>query len=644
MPKLAQPRFGGNSVLLAGTAVVSYALLTWAQQVGIIRPFAVVLTIAILDLVTGGTRAADRVVFATSLYLGLVPVFGWIRIPVWVDPIAIVSTAWIVLIVGSGGANLRRNFAHMFAVLPSGVAAFFTFQWWRGVSEGGPAVVLERLLPVWDFSSHFNFFLMNLTHGQYITRLSVSEQKFRWDGVEYPSGIHYVWSRFANWQRGDLAVHTERAIPVFANSVIVTMAITVAVMGICFMRLGNSVNRRFSYGAIGAGLAVGLVATGPLSQTVYAGFVNMTAVVIGSALILTVFARPLESQVMQTVVLAASTLALVYNWYPTALLVLPILVLHLIQLVRGRRWILLSAVGIPTAAAAAAPVLQTLTLGIKHLDLQGGVQPIQTGVLVAVMLSSVGVAVHAVRWDGLRRYLITGVPPAALLLALGLRLRMTTGQYPYYFHKASLLILSFALMSIALALIERSEQIAGIDSGGRMRSTASTLGSVLIAVALTQTFGYWGVDYPTLSGGNTAIGVLSRNELVKGSTVFLPTAKAVLREAEAARNLPLDRRSCLTLIIPTRLGVSDGTTNGPWMGTLSNVWFHALTNSYNEWSKSQAYMMGNVAPGLNNEDDLVDVISRTLDPSSICIVSTGRVNVRLRELRPDWQTRDLLGD
>jgi hypothetical protein len=163
----------------------------------------------------------------------------------------------------------------------------------------------------------------------------------------------------------------------------------------------------------------------------------------------------------------------------------------------------------------------------------------------------------------------------------------------------------------------------------------------VIGFALTHTFGYWGIDYPTFSGGSTAIGVLTRNDITKGDTNYLPAAELVVQEIKEVRVLPNHEKSCLTMIIPLRVGARPDAPIAPWQLTLTNVWFHALTESYTVQAMEQAYMTPNVAPALDNEADLVNAIVKTYDPQSNCIYSTNFVVDRLQQLGPQWRTRSL---
>ncbi|NBR68085.1 MAG: hypothetical protein EBT79_12595 [Actinobacteria bacterium] len=94
------------------------------------------------------------------------------------------------------------------------------------------------------------------------------------------------------------------------------------------------------------------------------------------------------------------------------------------------------------------------------------------------------------------------------------------------------------------------------------------------------------------------------------------------------------------MFVPSRIGTTGDVAINGWKDTLSNVWFHALTGSLTIEAQVQAGMTANVAQAVGNEAELVDAISRTFDPPSVCILSTPYVTSQLNERRDDWTTRD----
>lgn len=624
-----------------GLRLGAYFLVWGAVHWVGLHHFHALLALAALDVATNGRNATDRILVSLATVVGAVPVFGWVAWPSVVDPLVLVIALWFVSILSSRMTD-RVPVRWTGEVVPAAIGAVFTYQWWCGMSKGSPATVLERLAPIWDLSAHFNFYLTCLMKRTYIIATDPPGQGLRWEGTEYPAGIHYVWARFAENSRDAVITQSDRAIPIFANSVVVTIAVAVGVIGLCTARLANDGWRRTSLAIIGTGVGAGIVALGPMSQAAYAGFANMTPVAIGVALFATFFLRPHENERVQLWVLGCSTVAVIYNWYPISTLLLPAYFVVVTRFVKGGRRrdaVLLSAL---IAVGGGPAVLQTLSLGVKHLELPGGVQQFSPGLFAVLLLGSFALGLFLI---GNRRFRATSAllfTPLVGALALGIRLRLATDSYPYYFHKASLFIGTSAALFLCFVIVyivteampENHEGGRGVRAGGLQFASA-----LVLAVAISQTFGYWGVDYPAFAGGSTSVAVLTRNEITKGDTNLAQTAELVVKKAREVRSLPIKERSCLNMVIPSRVGAKPDSPVGPWNLTLYNVWFHGLTQSYTFQAKEQAYMTPNVAPALGNESDLVAKIVDTFDPGSVCIFSTEVVVMKLRDLSDRWQLK-----
>ena len=609
-----------------------------------IHPFHILLVLASLDLLASGSRAVDRILVAVATVVGFVPVFGWFALPVVIDPLAVVIGVWVVQLLDTHTRPSLRSGLQSVAVLPAVAAAVWNFQWWCGISKGRPAEVLERLIPIWDLSAHFNFFLTCLMKKTYIIATPPPAPNLRWEGTEYPAGIHYVWSRFAVTHRESVIDASERAIPIFANSIVVTVSVAILVIGFATARLADATHRRFAYGCIGSGAAVALLTLGPMSQTTYAGFANMAAVVISLAVFMTYFLREHSSAYVSAWTLGCAISGVAYNWYPIVLLLVPGSLLYIARMWRGKSWkapVLFSAM---VTLCSGPAVLQTFSLGVKHLELPGGVQSFPNGIFAFLLLATFSLSVVCWTRVELRSLAVLAVAPLIACLAIGIRLRIVTGSYPYYFHKASLFIGTAAALIMILGGVFLVERVASSSPSKSQlpQSRFSFVGGALVlGFSLTYIFGYWGIDYPTFSGGGTAVGVLTRNDITKGDTNFAPTAELVIRKIKEVRALPIEERSCLTMIIPLRLGAKPDSPIGTWQLTLTNVWFHGLTESYTFQAKEQAYMTPNVASALGSETDLLDAIVKTYDPQSNCIYSSDFIVDRLPLFGPKWRTKSL---
>ena len=629
------------------SALVLYTALMALNWADVLHSFWVLIVLVLIEILRGTPEVLTRLIIAAGVFIGAVPVTGWLHLPTIIDPICVLLALWSLLLVHEIQKSGLRPTAHSITPLPALLGGVFTYQWWSGFSDGSPAVVLEKLMPIWDLSAHFNFFLSNLLTGTFIAQAPDPGAGLIWEGREYPTGIHFVWGRFAAGLRNEISYDTPRAIAVFANSIVVTVALAVVITGLCMGRLGRSWSQRFTFTALGTGAGAGLLALGPMSQTIWSGFANMSAVIIGLSLLISICVRPIDNHRLQLMMMTFGVWIVVYNWYPTILLVTPALIYGGMRIAQEKGWRdVLIAAGI-VGIGSILPIWYSLALGVSHLEDQGGVQPFPVGFLVGGTLSAFAVALMGFRGRPSLSFTLLGVPPAVLLIVHGVRLRVITDGYPYYFHKASLFIASFALLLLMALLLARVSGAERQAKSSRSTVALNLVGAVIGAVSISQIFGYWGPDYQAFAGGNTAQGVLYRNDITKGSDDFIPTARLVVREARSVRDRPIRERSCLTLMIPDRLGVLPkddpkfGGTANAWRDVLANVWFHGLTRSYTSAAKEQGYMTPNIAGAVNDERALVAAISATFDPSSVCVFSSKWVNAELNYLRADWRTRDL---
>lgn len=623
-----------------GLVAIFYAIC-FVGPVKSIGPFALLLGLAIIDLVIDVDEAVEHLLLALVSVLGVIPIFGWYSFPSWVSPLHLVIAIWATHILFRLETTKLRRSLEAVTLLPGIVVSYVTYLWWSPLSKGNPVVVLGRLLPIWDLSAHFLFFYSNLKSRVYIPFQSSQGEQTIWEGREYPTGIHFVWAEFARNVRDKVVLKPETAIPVFANSVILTFAIAVGVIIICVWRLGRTPYQRFYYSVIGSGVAIALVVVGPICQTISTGFANMSAVVIGIVILVSTFLRPVSNVKLQLFLISGALSTIAYNWYPVLLVVVPLVVFQLLRELRNhhRRYVIVMVIF--TAVVCTPPLIQTASLGVKHLEIPGGVQSFPHGPLVAILLASFAMGVWSICNKGYLKYAVLNFPPLILALILALRLRTVTGTYPYYFHKAALFVATYTVMALVMTLISLHQEKFNYAIRRPLRSQlALGLASVVLGLSISQSLGYWGPDYPTFSAGSTAYGVLMRNEAVRDKTEIEPTTRIIINEARNVQNLPLAKRKCLTLFIPDRVGIAEGATaNNSYKDTLANVWFHALTSSYTFEAKEQAYMTNNVASSLSDELLMVDEISAKFDPQSVCIFSSSIVTRELVSRRDVWRVR-----
>jgi len=501
------------------------------------------------------------------------------------------------------------------------------------MSEGDPASVLTRILPIWDLSGHFAVFYNNLVDNIYIPRKAPPTQDLTWAFQEYPTGIHYVWAQFAKADRSKTLVHSEAAIPIFINSVVVTLVLSTLIAGLCIWRLNKALHLRLAFSILCSGVAVALITLGPLSQTVSTGFANIPAVIIAMFVYLSFAVKPHQNHRLQFFILCCSILCMAYNWYPTLLLIAPSFLFLLAREMRTTKDWKVFVFCLLTSIFAAMPLIQTFALGLSHIEEQGGVQPFPSGPLVTVLICATAVAMWSSSASSNWLYLVITLPAPLLTFTLAIWLRLKTESYPYYFHKASLFIAGYAIFALLFICATTYGSAKSEEETVSFSQKAQiVLAATLMSFGMSQMFGYWGFDYAAFSGLSSAYGVLNRNEFVRLNDLNRPTALLVIDQAKEIENSSLQIRSCSTLIIPSEIGVSDKSTTFGWKGPLENIWFHALSRSLTTEAQQLSYMTASISQVANDSDLFVDAIRKTFDPPSTCAITSKKVKSKIENL------------
>lgn len=624
-------------LLVAGVLLTTYVLARLVVQNDIVHPFVLLLGVMIIDQFAAGEDALDRLLVVAAAIFGFLPVLGWIHKADAIGPIEMVISIWFT----SSCIRLvaRRDWRPRITLLPAVFSAGLTYWWWRPVSIGTPAAVLSRILTQWDNSTHFLFFYTNLVNRQYLIRTTALEGVHKTIGRDYPSGIHYVWSLFATSHRTLLTANPSRAVPVFAHSVTLTLAVSVGITTVAIARIAPARRQKLIFGIIATGVSIGLISFGPLSQTVSSGFANLPAVVIGALVVVSLGIKPLQNKWLQLIAISGGTFSVLYNWYPVVLFLIPLLVATLVKVVRSERWYVTSGLVLLVICAGGLPVLQTFTLGISHLAVGGGINsfPKELGLVILLSAFTFGIYLSASK-----RYVMTGITlmlPFALNLALAICLRIATGEYPYYFEKFFLItsVITGLLLVIAILSLQVSSD-KEIDTSTFLNSRASIGIACLLAICLANVSGYVGPDRTVFAKDSLATGVTSRNEIVSRSWNYEPTMNLLLRTADELSSEPLTKKSCYTLFIPDRIGAKGDGEQLPWKELLVNVWFHGLTNSYTIEAYNNSYSAPQVTPFLANEDGLVVAIDASFPKDTVCPVSSSKVSSGLKRLNPRWRT------
>ena len=325
--------------------IVVWALLS-TRPISSINLFWIVLGTFCIAIFFEVGEAIEDFLLMVAVTLGVLPALGWFSFFDSFNSLKVLVSIYLVKVYSRRRDLGRSSYQDAISLIPVGLIGVGTYAWWAGFAKGTPTTVLERLLPIWDLSSHFNFFYSALSNGVHLPALT-AQLHSPWSGHQYPAGIHYVWAAFARSDRNKVLSHPEAAIPIFANSVVVTLAISVSLLALCGWRISNQNWTRFAFATVSAGLACSLVSLGPLSQTISTGFANIPAVVIPLAILISTYFRPLRNSTYQLVVVSSCLSAIAFNWYPALLLVAPLVLHQVVVMIRNNHrvkalWFLLA--------------------------------------------------------------------------------------------------------------------------------------------------------------------------------------------------------------------------------------------------------------------------------------------------------------
>jgi hypothetical protein len=595
-----------------------------------------------LSVISDARRAIDHLVLFTAMAFGFLPFFGWFSLPAWCNPLSILVVVYLYSALSDFKTPKFSGLGNALSISPAVIAGILTFRWWCGFSKGTPEAVLERLLPIWDLSAHFSFFVSNLTTGVYIPRISKVGDGTHWFGAEYPSGLHYLFSLFARENKNKVIENPQDALPIFANSIVVSLAFAAFIAAICGWRLAKTRLLQFAFSAMSAGLSCALITLGPISQTISTGFANMPAVLIPLFILVSIHLRPLEDSNQQLAILTACISTIGFNWYPISILVAPLLVIQLKRIANEGKKLGVIVASIALLILVVPPIVQTLSLGVAHLDLSGGIQPFPPGLLVAILLISFSVAIISL--FGARTTLIystaNAVPfPFTVLFAIWLHSR--SQSYNYYFHKSMLFVAVFAAMTILYSTLRWCAELqTNTQFQNFKRGAPVIIGSVVLGLGLSQTFGYWGPTYPSLSGLSTAYGVLQRNEITKRAQIHLENSKAILQLVNETREFDITQRECVLVVVPLETKTNAASTYAPAITTLTNIWYHALSGSYTNTVQERSVALSGLL-SYTDETVIAESLSAIFDPATVCLYSSLGVTRALDEEMGQWNLNQL---
>lgn len=628
-----------NPVILLICIFTIYSLVQFLK----IEFLLIVGILGILNLLNRGARmATDFMVVFTSVF-GLVPCFGWLALPLTLNPMTGVCGIWLFVILRFPFRDAKSGIAIGIAPIAS---LGFSYLWWRPLTLGNPTDVLSRLFPIWDLSAHFYFFASNLEHRGFIPTASspIDLGKNEWAGVEYPTGIHFVWTKFVASDYLRFVDNPIASVPFFAKALVITFALCLMMICLALLRVSriSHLRARFLVSAISFGVCTVPIGLGVFGQTITSGFVNILVVLTGLSIIASLIIRPLDHRSTQALILSSAVLTIAYNWYPVLLLIVPALLIYVwedITKPKLKQRMLLCVMWIATAFLSALPVLQTLTLGISHLAVDGGVAAIPASTSVLVLL--LALIYLLMRYKSLSRsHRLLLVVPSCVHLSFFVYFALSEGSFPYYFQKLNLfmVIAAFLILIMSILQIPISDRVVSNAFHSLRTTTKSVALAILCTFAVFHIFGYIGPETQRFGKDSTFNGLLRRGEINKEVEKFDSAARILSAAASQTIKLPIEEKAWLTLILPNRVTRLDSTDGA--FTTLLNIWFHSLSKSQTLTAFQTAYVATNfeIRGALTSDRKIAESIKDIFQPDSVTVFSTSEVTEQLALQPFGWRT------
>lgn len=589
------PRSGAWTYRLlgAGVALGAGAAVLLLRQAGVLRgPLALAAALALVLLVPTSRNLSRRVLLAGCLFFGWVPVLWWWQLPAG-SPGRI---SWLLALTAAalGGwlfgapdmtGRLRRLVPRLRAAdalpLLSAAAGAWLMQPWLTVRSGSAALAMS--LGGWDNVAHFGMFFMIRSHGAVTSSLPTSPDGSTWAYSTYPQGFHAGAVALTELMVSPRAGGPAPELTAYVHAVgLTTVAIAVLLTaGICAL---PALHRRplLALPAVAAVDAVFLLGPGARSLAFgHTNFVLASALVVASALVALTVPR-----VMSPLLLAAlggTLVGIAHNWVMLLTLAVPAVAIAAFPL-RRARWrgsraaVVGSALVVLATAAAvlqAAVVLASLQ-ATSVLTLAGGIVPPSLGLVVTAGTAAAAACLIAVAQGrragstGLRVGWLAASPLAGLatMAALGWYQLGSGKGLSYFFWKYGMAVVLAGLALTAVAGALAAAGSAMTTPNGRSRRPAGYAGAVLLALGLTQVFGYAGPRLHT-AGVTTSPGTALNQDLRSAQTRQAATATMLLNAAAVQAAHPGGRAQFLPIGREDVLGIP-----------LTELWFRSLSGTW----------------------------------------------------------------
>jgi hypothetical protein len=587
---------------------------------------------ALLFLLINRCESGEKALLFSVAVLGLSPLVGWIgTVNASIDVVVILSAVTI----SHSAMNLvqHKKFFNL-SVLPAALAGVVTYFWWRPILAGQRVDLLARLMGGWDHFGHYYLFISAKVYNSFVSTMQDSLPNTTLYGRKYPAGIHMSWAQWWRDMDRDVLHQPSVALHQYFQSVVITVAICTILIVISVSRVVENYRSQILVSIGFSVLFVPLIGFGHLSMAIWSGFPNFIVGITGVIIIGSIAMRPSESVWMNLFVIAGASAMASYNWYPLLVPIVPFALFTLWkQFCRLEKkdksffFVVMSILGV----FVAIPVIQSLSFGAKHLAVPGGINnlPAQGIVMLLLFGSALGLIQISRNssWQGVMKaspLLLTG----AFQLLVTVPIRLNDGTYPYYPQKIAYGMVFIVIAVSCMTIIQSLERHWNREALKTKLIQGTAF--LIICAALSQQFGYVGVDWQVLAPGNTAPGLQVRNQLTLAAKSKHRISSILLGLEQATGRTPQVTRDCLVL---------DDTEMQEYDPVLVNYWVGTLTWSLTEEHLVRSQQLVPIRTGQADAKINADVINKIMRPSVDCPVVTLPVARALIELNPRWTER-----
>lgn len=594
VPPPPLPRFPRLLLAVVLGVVAAVAVLA-ARSTGVLEGGVALLVAVLLVLLVPTSRdLCRRILLAGCLLLGWVPLLWWVPLPVGAAGRVTIGLALLAGALGAWVGWAERPLRRAARLLPRPRAVDLLVP----VTVGAGLVELQNWLQVktarqtlgmlmsgWDNSAHFSMVHMIRRNGVTTDVLAAPPGGGTWQFDSYPQGFHAVIATLIEVLVGPAQGDLGAELLAYSQAValLVIALTTMLVAGFCAL---PALRRRPAVAVPVAAFAAAVLYVGPGATSIQGGIGNFTmacALVVAAALI--AVPQPRVFAPLPLAALGGAVVGIASSWVLLLVLAAPVVAALLVPLGR-RRWSaswLRVVLSVLLVLAVLGCLWRTLVVisrvrAASPLTLTGGVPPVNLGLAAAAAIGVAGTcllvrrgATGSARPTWMRVTALVLVPVVAVGVSVGLVLVQidANGKATYYGLK---FMLGAEIVLLLLLAIPLAHLLGRRPAGPRsvLGSVRGFAGSVLVALAATQVFGFTAIDLAGVGLGPEAPGSV---DLAQQVTVLRrPPSTADLADrvmrAEAAGGLP------------AHSFFVDARPDRPINSILAAQWYLSLTGSW----------------------------------------------------------------